>query len=564
MKKAQVGTSDVFRIDQRRSTIALAGLIALKLVLVFIFAWQIRFVMDEFVQLGYAKHLGNGVFDTFQPPKALGFAVFYKLAHLSGWDAQSILLIGRMQTALLGCVTLAMVYGCARALGENRVRALALVFILLCFSNFIERIFRTIAEPLALFFAVAALLVVLRGQADKPRTVLAAGILSGLAFLATQKSLYFNLALGLGLLADAALARHYLAGIRRGAWLVLGWTMPIIIYCFIFGGTNPLPIAQSLMFGPVEVATLGGGEYGGLRHFVLQTLLRNPVLYAFCFAGMALSLLQFGKLDERRRIALVFTWVITLLVFTHDQPWPYVFIMALPFMAMWSLVLLDHLAANPQRLRLAWVALLTSMAISFVSNLNYLRIGNANQLELVRRAEGLLGPDEVYFDGIGMLPNRPEPSTLWIDQHYRFKTIREGKNSEAYRIFATTPPKLIIWSYRMNNIASVVGGLIQSSYVRIAPNIRMAGRRLDRDEPARFDVPLAGRYRLYSAAGAELQCRIESGGTLLEPPFALATGPMTLTLRSCPADALLLPEGSYAGLLKAGGDNDQLFDDVYE
>ena len=564
MKKAQVGTSDVFRIDQRRSTIALAGLIALKLVLVFIFAWQIRFVMDEFVQLGYAKHLGNGVFDTFQPPKALGFAVFYKLAHLSGWDAQSILLIGRMQTALLGCATLAMVYGCARALGENRVRALALVFILLCFSNLIERIFRTIAEPLALFFAVAALLVVLRGQADKPRTILAAGILSGLAFLATQKSLYFNLALGLGLLADAALARHYLAGIRRGAWLVLGWTMPIIIYCFIFGGTNPLPIAQSLMFGPVEVATLGGGEYGGLRHFVLQTLLRNPVLYAFCFAGMALSLLQFGKLDERRRIALVFTWVITLLVFTHDQPWPYVFIMALPFMALWSLVLLDHLAANPQRLRLAWVALLTSMAISFVSNLNYLRIGNANQLELVRRAEGLLGPDEVYFDGIGMLPNRPEPSTLWIDQHYRFKTIREGKNSEAYRIFATTPPKLIIWSYRMNNIASVVGGLIQNSYVRIAPNIRMAGRRLDLDEPARFDVPLAGRYRLYSAAGAELQCRIESGGTLLEPPFALATGPMTLTLRSCPADALLLPEGSYAGLFKAGGDNDQLFDDVYK
>lgn len=556
--------ADPFGRDHRKIVFALGLLIAAKVIVLFVLAWNSRFVMDEFAQLGWAKYLGHGLFETIWPAKAAGATAFYKLAHLSGWDAQSILLIGRMQTALLGCGTLAMIYGCARALGESRVRALAIVFILLCFSNFIERIFRTIAEPLALFFAVAALLVVLRGQADKPRTILAAGILSGLAFLATQKSLYFNLALGLGLLADAALARHYLAGIRRGVWLVLGWIMPIIVYCFIFGGTNPLPIAQSLVFGPVEVATLGGGEYGGLRHFVLQTLLRNPVLYAFCFAGMALSLLQFAKLDERRRIALVFTWVITLLVFTHDQPWPYVFIMALPFMALWSLVLLDHLAANPQHLRLAWVALLTSMAISFVSNLNYLRIGNANQLELVRRAEALLGPDEVYFDGIGMLPNRREPSTLWIDQHYRFKTIREGKNSEAYRIFANSPPKLIIWSYRMNNIASVVGGLIQNSYVRIAPNIRMAGRRLDRDEPARFDVPLAGRYRLYSAAGAELQCRIESGGTLLEPPLALAAGAKTLTLRSCPADALLLPEGSYAGLLKAGGDNDQLFDDVYK
>ena len=556
--------ADPFGRDHRKIVFASGLLIAVKVIVLFVLAWNSRFVMDEFAQLGWAKYLGHGLFETIWPAKAAGATAFYKLAHLSGWDAQSILLIGRMQTALLGCATLAMLYGCARALGESRVRALAIVFILLCFSNFIERIFRTIAEPLALFFAVAALLVVLRGQADKPRTILAAGILSGLAFLATQKSLYFNLALGLGLLADAALARHYLAGIRRGAWLVLGWTMPIIVYCFIFGGTNPLPIAQSLMFGPVEVATMGGGEYGGLRHFVLQTLLRNPVLYAFCFAGMALSLMQFAKLDERRRIALVFTWVITVLVFTHDQPWPYVFIMALPFMALWSLVLLDHLAANPQRLRLAWVALLTSMAISFISNFNYLRIGNANQLELVRRAEALLGPDEVYFDGIGMLPNRAEPSTLWIDQHYRFKTIREGKNSEAYRIFANSPPKLIIWSYRMNNIASVVGGLIQNSYVRIAPNIRMAGRRLDRDEPARFDVPLAGRYRLYDQTGRELKCRIETGGTLLEPPFTLAAGAKTLTLRFCPADALLLPEGSYAGLLKAGGDNDQLFDDVYE
>lgn len=556
--------SDPFGWDHRRVVVGLGVLIALKIIILFIIAWNSRFVMDEFGQLGWAKYLGNGLFDTIWPAKAAGATAFYKLAHLTGWDAQSILLIGRMQTALLGCATLAMIYGCARALGENRARALVIILVLLCFSNFMERIFRTIAEPLALFFAAAALLVVLRGQADKPRFILAAGILSGLAFLATQKSVYLNVALGLGLLADAALARRYLAAIQRGAWLVLGWVMPIVAYCFIFGGDNPLAIAQNLVFGPVEVATLGGAQYGGLRHFVLQTLLRNPVLYAFCFAGMALSLLQFGKLDERRRIALVFSLVIAVLVFTHDQPWPYVFIMALPFMSLWSLVLLDRLATSPQRLRLAWAALLTTMAISFVSNLNYLRIGNAAQLELVSRAEALLGPDEIYFDGIGMLPNRAEPSTLWIDQYHRFKTVREGKNSEAYRIFAKSPPKLIIWSYRMDNIAAVVGGLVQNSYVRIAPNIRMAGRRLNRDEPARFDVPFAGRYRLYGAAGEELQCRIESGGTVLEPPFALATGSVTVTLRSCQADAVLLPQGSYAGLFKAGGDNDKLFDDVYD
>ncbi|MFT4161536.1 hypothetical protein, partial [Shinella sp.] len=53
--------------------------------------------------------------------------------------------------------------------------------------------------PLAVFFAVAALLVVLRARELSGRQLVIAGVLSGLSFLATQKSIYFNFALGLGL-----------------------------------------------------------------------------------------------------------------------------------------------------------------------------------------------------------------------------------------------------------------------------------------------------------------------------------------------------------------------------
>ncbi|WP_189522761.1 hypothetical protein, partial [Mesorhizobium sp. M2E.F.Ca.ET.166.01.1.1] len=120
--------------------------------------------------------------------------------------------------------------------------------------------------------------------------------------------------------------------------------------------------------------------------------------------------------DGRRRIALIFSVVITVLVFAHNQPWPYVFIMAQPFMSLWSLTMLDGLAARARYLRLAWIALVTAVAISFVANLLYLRIDNAAQLELVARAESLLTPDERYFDGIDMLPNRMEPTTLWLDK----------------------------------------------------------------------------------------------------------------------------------------------------
>src|SRR5690606_31542271 len=126
-------------------------------------------------------------------------------------------------------------------IGEDRVRALLIVLLLLCFSTFIERIFRIRSEPLALFFAAAALLTVIRGSSDSAGRLLIAGILSGLSFVTTQKAVYFNVALGLALLVDGALGRHYLAAIRRGTLLVAGWVVPIVFYCFGFGGWNPVP-----------------------------------------------------------------------------------------------------------------------------------------------------------------------------------------------------------------------------------------------------------------------------------------------------------------------------------
>ena len=430
----------------------IGGLVALKIVILFVLAWNSRFVMDEFVQFGWAKYLGNGLFDTIWPVKAAGYAVFYKLAHLLGWDATSMLLIGRMQTALLGCATLAVIYGCARAIGEDRPRALLIVLVLLSFSNFIERIFRTITEPLAVFFAAAALLVVLRGRADQARTVLAAGVLSGLAFLATQKSIYFNVALGLALVTDAALARRFVAVFTRGALLVLGWTLPIAVYCLAFGGSDPAAIAQHLFVGPVATPrpaaptpTAACDFMSGRRCSATPSSISSVSPEWRCRCG------AFSHFDQKKAHCAG--------VFRHHhgagvrpQPaWPYVFIMALPFMALWSLTLFDRIGEQkPLQLRVAYAALAVAIAMSFVMNLFYLRIDNRGQApDLVARAEALVAPGESDFDGVGMLPNRSEPTTLWLDRAAVLSTLREGKQSDAYRSLAGHPTKVILWSYRM-------------------------------------------------------------------------------------------------------------------
>lgn len=557
----------LFSLSPRRFTFLLGVSIAIKVALIFVFAWHIRIIMDEFAQVGYAKYFANGLFDTIQPPKAVGFAVFYKLAHLIGWDAVSIILIGRMQTAILACGTLLLVYACARALGEERLRALFIVLILLCFTNFMERIFRTRSEPLALFFALSAILVILRGNVLTARKIFIAGILSGLAFLVTQKSAYFNLALGLGLVIEAMLRKDIYAAIVRGLYLTAGWLLSAIAYCFIFGGSDPLRIAHSLIFGPIEVAVNGSDAYNGIRLYVLQTLLENTFLYLLCFSGMVITLIRWKVSNEKTRIALIFSFVIATLVFTHNQPWPYVFIMALPFISLWSLVPLDYLFAHNRtpilRLFFLTVTILTILS-SYSINLSYLKISNVRQLELVSRAEALLKPDDKYFDGIGMLPNRLEPTTLWLDATYILKTLREGKKSEAWQLFTQSPPKMIIWTYRLTRIYPLIATAIDNSYVQVAPNIRLAGRLLHIDRQEEFKVPLAGRYQLYSETGAPVSAQIKVEGITLTPPITLSAGSKTITLLNGQEKALLLPDGTYDGLFKNGDDAEDLFNNIYK
>lgn len=557
----------VFRISPRRLTPLLGVSIAIKVMLIFAFAWHIHLIMDEFAQLGYAKYFAYGLFETIQPPKAVGFAVFYKLAHLIGWDAASIILVARMQTALLACGTLLLVYACARALGEQRLRSLFIILVLLCFTNFMERIFRTRSEPLALFFALAAVLVILRGHTPNARKIFIAGILSGLAFLVTQKSVFFNLALGLGLVMDAALRKDFITAIVRGVYLTMGWLLPVIAYCFIFGGSDPLRIADGLILGPIEVTVSGSEPYSGaLRVYVLQTLLDNTFLYLLCFSGMIMAFKRWGISNEKTRIALIFSLVITMLVFTHDQPWPYVFIMALPFISLWSLIPVDYLFAQNDKpiLKLFFLAVATlTLLLSYFSDFTYLKINNVQQLEMVSRAEALLKPDEKYFDGIGMLPNRLEPTTLWLDAWHALRTLQEGKNSEAWRVFTQSPPKIILWSYRLSSIYPVIAEAIDNSYVQVAPNIRIAGRLLQSSRQEEFKVPLAGTYQLYSETGAPVSAQIKVDGITLTPPVILPTGRHIITLLNSPEKALLLPAGTYDGLFKTGDDDNTLFAYTY-
>lgn len=549
---------------RNRTVRLISACIAVKLVLLFALAWNSRFVMDEYWQLGQSKYLFNGYFETMWPPKSVGYMVFYKPAYWLGWDSVSTVLIGRLLTAMLGCGTVAMVYMCARSLGQDRLRALLVILVLLSFSNFEERIFRTRAEPLALFFATGALLTVLRASADRPLRLVAAGLLSGLSFLTTQKGVYFNGALGIALVIDALVLRRYFSAISRGSWLVLGWAVAVAAYAIAFGGADALRVLEGLFFAPAQLAVHGADPYGSLRYFVVQTLTRNAMLYIICIAGMGVAALKFTQLRPSERIALVFSIVMAVLVFAHNQPWPYVFVMVLPFMALWVPYALGATREDSPQRRTVWIVLSTVIAISIVSNIAYFRTDNRAQINLMTRAEAMLAPEESYYDGTGMLPDRREATPLWLDRGSILSTLDQGSESQAYKSLAEHTPKLLIWSYRLENILPVIGALVQDRYVHVAPNIWMVGCRLPQNREISFEVVRPGKYRLYSERGERLNAPLAINGQSAKPPFDLAAGRIKVLYAGGQSPALLVPEGEYKGLFSVNPDDKTLFFGVYD
>lgn len=113
---------------------------------------------------------------------------------------------------------------------------------------------------------------------------------------------------------------------------------------------------------------------------------------------------------------------------------------------------------------------------------------------------------------------------MWLDRLDVLKTLRERERSEAYRVLAASPPKVILWSYRIDAIYPVVAPLIRDSYLSIGPKLRIAGLLLRRGQRTTFDVPVVGRYALYTPNGYSVMGEVELDGVIMKPPFRLDKG----------------------------------------
>jgi hypothetical protein len=529
----------------------LAVFIAAKIVFLTALALNSAFVMDEYWTVVHGLFGLDHLYRDIWPAKTVLYAPVFRLPHLLGEGAVEIMLVARALMSAVAIGALWLLYLVARQIGRSRLEAAFIVALVLSFRSQIEWAFLARPEPLALLYAMAALWLATRGRGGLG-LCLAAGLVSGIAFLTLQKAAYFNLALGLALVGDGLARRAWKDAVASGAALVLGWGLVVGAYYLIFmalGADLGRMLGYSLAGPALQNALVGYQAYGdGLRSFLLRMVGNDLLLYLLCAAGLIMSGSRLGRMASPERRAWIFSVVIAILVFSHRAPWPYNFILAVPFLGLWGAVPFRAMPAARRVPRLAAVCLLVG-ALSFFYNIRYLGHDNAFQNQTVRRAEGLLQPDDRYFDGIGMVVDRQQaggslPGQVASWDQLTISMIRaaaeQGDLDHFERIFGGAP-KVWILSYRTLALDDLLTPYLERSFVPIYPNILIAGVELLPGDAATFRNRWPGTYRLYRSDGTPAAAGLEIDGRRVEGPLRLERARYAVRLADGSEPLYLLP-----------------------
>lgn len=527
---------------------ALATLVLLRVVLLGWTAWKARFVMDEMGLLAQLRYFSD-LYGAFDPIKTVLASYFFNAPRLLFDSSVPLLLAAR---ALGFGVAVGLLLGAAavsRRLTGSWLGGLVGVAALLAFTNFAERSFRLRTDGLAALFALLALLALV-GRASRAGRAWLTGLAAGAAFLCTQKSVYVAVALGLGLLlgegfTDGAWRRGAASAVRFSA----GWTGVVLAYAVFFGGLDFVSVLRSVFLSPTAVAFDAFHAYQGLTRYRIVTLQQNLALYAMAALVVGWALATWRRRGVEVRSAALATATLVPLVFLHNQPWPYIFVLPQAFLAPWIAVLFGDEIALPRRWRrVAGWCLAGALLVPLPRAFSYPTVqSNGAQMAEIARAEAQLSPADKYFDGVGMLPGRliaGPADRWWWDRPTILQLAAEFDRGEmgALEGILRDRPKLWLANYRTAALWPRIAPRLRSSYVRVSTFMVLAGARFGPGElEVEFDCPWPGPYRLYRSDGRAIEEPLAVGEGAAAEAITLSAGRHLVRRATAELPALLLP-----------------------
>lgn len=459
--------------------------------------------MDEFSQ-GYKIRLIGEFYDSFIPVKNVLYAYLYNIPSLFTDKADELVIGARFESLAFMLGTMLLTYFISMRLYRNQLVALSAVAILLSFSNFFEHAFTIRSETCALFFAMGGLLsltISIEHDRQRYRWEMIGGALLALAFLCTQKSIYFVVAFGLAaLLIDRNLRQNVISNI----YMTLGFFLVIAAYAIVMLPSAPLSVIVTMLTGPTDVALNSANFYPDIDKYKLQTLLRNPIAYGLFALAVVLGLRELSVVTLGQRFVTFAAIILGLFIFLHNQPWPYVFTLLLPIASIVAAFALTKVSLLQPAVT---IGLLLLLSISFKQNVDFSEHLNQRQLEVVAVAESLLNEDDTYGDGIGMIFSRDRAAPhIGLDTMTRTRILQDATagNFEKIDAFFDDNPKLWILTYRLSEILNFSQDRFKTSYAQIYPNIMIAGSCAFDGGTLNYPNYWLGNYSLYTLGGDPL------------------------------------------------------------
>jgi hypothetical protein len=520
-------------------------LILVKVPLLVLASLRARIVMDEFFQAAFSIVIPDGLYRGYDPVKTVLYAYVFDLARSVTHDAASLMLAARVEGLVLALFVALLVGWMGRRLGGTAAESAFSVAVLLSFSNFMERSFRVRSDSVSVFFIASAMMA---ATWSGVRAAAFSGLLAGAAFLSTQKAALAVAALGVGWAWGALRPTSRALAIRETLAFAAGISSAILGYVAWFGGlgTGALAVLRMVFVSPLRFAAHALGIYGGLDIYVTQTFTRNLIPYALCAAGVIFAAHRFRELPDGARRLLVVAVVVPPCVFFGVQTWPYVFVLPIVALSVFSFEVPRALARRaPGLASRVLLVLVAALVLSVPRNLRYVRASNEDQLSIVREVESLLGLEDRYLDGTWMIATRRHVGWIWWDAQavgVVVEAARRGDFSELDAAFAEQP-KVVILNYRTQTLAPLLARYVVRSYVRVSPNVLLSGVQINGAGETPFESRWAGRYRLYDGKGQPWNTALYMDGNAVDGELQVGLGRHRVALRDLTGPGFLLPAG---------------------
>lgn len=479
-------------------TILLCALIFNGLVVRWNFVHRLPFIMDELVdtQLGVQTARGVHLYADQRWERTPLMTYFIGVLHDPAQGSfDTTISVRRAMWLFVVAITL-QTAAIGRTLAGRWV-ALFAAAMLLAFSNFLGSSIQVRSDVMATALSLPALWVLTMRRSPRLAYLLA-GLSLGVAFVTTQKAVYFVVAFAVALsIRSWSELGSLRAATRRvaelGVLAALGFALPVAAMFLVYWRLGALAPMIEQVFALGARAGLAAETYRGTWVHVPETLGRNPGIWLLGVAGAG-GLLARGlrrrvgehaaSIDPRLAAAGAWTLVLLLLYLQHTSKFPYVFINLAPGLALCGAVILIRLAeaafAPPIEIdwrTLCWSIAVVAMLVLYpayhVSKSMHSDLLET-QREIMNRVDALTAPTDAVFDGIGIATTRAK-ATPWSMMARWFDERAAGADYEVLGYLRQREPKVMIWNYRLPGLRRDEREFLERHFVNEWANIWVVG-----------------------------------------------------------------------------------------